>query len=1234
MELQAIFTKTSRGISEVKNRSARLPRNLLNVLTLIDGKSTLDRLLRESKLGEMKFEQAISRLEEEGFIRVFTVTQRDVDMTPAVTRPRRPRPGVADGLDELDFSAIARSALEERTEGESQGTPRGLVTQSHGDSDVAATDIEARRIAEAALKAQAAAEAKAKAEEEARARAEAQARVEMEARARMAAEAEARAKAAARARLEAHMKVEAERKARTEAEQRAEEERRAREALEARLETERATRAEAEKAAREEAERRTREEADIRLAEEARIREEAERRAREAAERQAREELETRLSEERAAREEGERRAREQAEQRAREEMELKLSAERRTREDLEARLAAEQKAKEEAEKRAREAAENKAREEAERRMREEEERRAYEESERRAQEAFEMRLAAERKAREEAERRVQEEAALRQKEDAERRAMEEAERQAREEAERRAAEEAERRAQEEAQHRAREAAERKIREDLEAKLAAERKAREDAEQRAHEEAELRARMELEEAERQAQEEAERRMREEAERQARAEEALRQQEEVERRILQEAERQAAEEANARKEEEETERQAEADAQRLGQEDAACLIDSEPDHAESEPCEEAATPEREACAVTSSAPPNQPVQPNAGAPRPEVEASEGSSPEVSPAAPTEPILNDVVSLFQVDLAALDARERQLRQEEEEALRVEADRHAHELAGDDDPSQQEARDEVVRRTREAEEAARQIAEEADRAAQEEASRQQEKEESRRRQEEEQRAQEERTRQASAERAEREQRLREEAERRDREEAAARAEAETARKAEIKLQKKRAKEEERARKRADAEARKRAKAIAKAQASRSAKVAKTPAKWRKPVAISAVLFVLATIGLVHVVRLDSLVPGIERLVESAIGEPLQIGAMRAGLFPSPHFKLEGVVVGKEQDVRIASARAVPDWASIFSDRKVLSELELLSVTADGAVLDRLPKWVKPEVDRPLRAANVALREVKLVLGTHAMPPFDGDISLDATGGLAKAVLRSRDGKLTVAARNKSDRLEADFTGRGWTAPIGPGIQFDEIVGKAVVRGSEIVLSDLTARLYGGTATGHATVAWTGPWVLAGDFNASQLDLAATLKALTGQFQATGRLAASGRFTAQSAQLDGLFSEPSIEAGFKVERGEIDNMDLTRALQQAATGTPVRGGKTQFAELSGTLRVSQRNLQFRQLALSSGLLLATGSTEIVPTGDVAGRLSIELAAKPHPVRALVALSGRLSDLQLKAAR
>jgi hypothetical protein len=597
-----------------------------------------------------------------------------------------------------------------------------------------------------------------------------------------------------------------------------------------------------------------------------------------------------------------------------------------------------------------------------------------------------------------------------------------------------------------------------------------------------------------------------------------------------------------------------------------------------------------------------------------------------------------VLGDVASLFEVDLDALDARERQLRAEEEEALKVDAERHARELAAKEQ-ADDEAREDARRREieagesarRAAEEAARMVAEEAERAAQEEARKRQEEEEARRRQEEDLRI---REMAARREKAEKEQRIREEAERRDREETAARARAEAERNAEIKLQKKLAKEEQKARKRAEAEERKRAKEAAKAEAHRAIKAPRQPAKWRKPVAVSAVLSIVAAVGLLHVLQFDSLVPGVERLAASAIGEPVKISSVGGGLFPLPHIKLGGVVVGKEQDIRIASARAVPAWSSFFSDQKVLSELELQSVTVDENALRRIPAWLNPANGKALRTSKVILQDVKLSGTAIALPPFDGDVILDSGGALVKAALRAQDGKLRIGLQNKADHLEAEFAARGWALPVGPRIEFDEISGKAVVQGEQMILSDVNGRLFGGTATGNATLRWGGSWSLAGQFSASQLDLAAALKAFTGQFHATGRLTASGRYAAESASLQGLFIEPTVDAAFKAERGEIDNMDLARALQQAAAGKPVRGGKTQFAEFSGVLKTSGNSVQYRQLALSSGLLLANGSTEVVSTGDVAGRINVELAAKPNPIRALIALSGKLSDLQLKASR
>jgi membrane protein involved in colicin uptake len=1187
MDPNAIYTKTPRGVSEVKHRAARLSRNLLSVLTLIDGKSPVGQLLQSAKLPEIKFRGAINELEEEGFIRVAaTGSEIRGEPAPAGVANRLPAARNA-GLDELDFTSMTRSALADRN-GNARA-PALVGTAPPSAAPIAAGEVggapdaearagserEIRRLSDQLARAKEAAEAHEKAEAEARVRAEAQMRAEAEARARMAAEVDARMKAEARARLEVHRKAEAEKKARAEAERRAEEERKAREMLEARLESERQAREEAERKARGDAERREKEEAESRVAAERKARETEEQLAREAAERRA---AEARLAEERQARGEAEHRAREEAQAIARKEIEAKLADERRAREALEAKLADEREAKHQAERRAREEAEQREKDEAERREREESERSAREAAERKAREELEAKLAAECKA----------------KEEAERKALAEAERHAREEAESRAREEVERKAREATEQQAKEQAHRWAAEE------AQRKAEAGAERHAREEAERHA---TEEAARHAQEAAEQAARAEAEAKALADAADLAQAAAPTRSVGEAE--------------------------LAQETAAATLTGEEATGSAaelvlEPCGPLSAPghdeqgsETESTRLLAPC-----IDLSTNVAETSAAAEENKAPQPTAAVPSEPGLGEGGSLFVIDLDALDAQERQLRAEEEEKLRVEAQRHAREVEAREG-AEREAREHAELLQRESEEIARRTVEEAERQAQEEERRQREEEERRGREESARKAREEQERQ-----------LREEAERRDREDAEARTRADEARKAEEQEARRRAREEEKERKQREADAKADATARTKVDAKREGRGAKKASKWSRPVALSAIVLVLGALGLLHVVPLTGYGPAMEELAASALGEPVKIGSVHAALLPYPHFKLEGVTVGKEQNLKIASVRAVPELSTLFGPQKTLSVLELQSVNADPEVLRRAPSWIRTDVPRSLRVSKVVLREVKIDTARTPLPTFDGEVSLNENNALVKASFRTQNGDLKVDLRNRSDELEAEFTARGWKPPIGPGLQFDEIAGKVRAASGAITFSDVSARLYGGSATGHGRLTWNGPWSLTGEFSTRQLDLVTALKAFTGQFRATGRIDASGRYTMQSAALDRLFGEPQVEAAFKVERGELENVDLTRALQQAAAGTPVRGGKTQFAELSGTVSVSGKRYQYRQLALASGILIAHGTTDLVASGDLAGRVNLELSAKPNPIRAVLAVSGKLADPQLRPSR
>lgn len=468
MDLNTVFTKTSKGAMEVAGKSRDLSREQSRILTLVDGKSTIGEILdKAGRMSQGKLEQLLGALASEGFIRILrgggqTHLAEELGFSSTII------------VDEANTQAFfeAQVAHERRTRKREENEKAykeqerdELLAELKAETEAAAREKadQERKQAEAAAKANAEAEQKARlaaeqqAAEHARRGAESKAKEDAELKA--AAEAKVRAEAEARMREAeaARRKVEEEKqlleRQLEEAKLEAELESRAKRRLEARAREEEETRQRMEAEARakleEEARRRAEAEEKARAEAEARKRAEEAAKTQAEAERKAREEAEARAKAEAQARAEAEQRARQEAEAKARAQQE----AERRAREEEAARQRAEAEARDraEAERQAKQEAEAKARMDEEARrveaeIKEATERAVREEAEAKAREMAEKE-AAERKTRELAEERIRAEAAAAEREEERRRAKAAAENHARLEAEeaRRRAEEQER---------------------------------------------------------------------------------------------------------------------------------------------------------------------------------------------------------------------------------------------------------------------------------------------------------------------------------------------------------------------------------------------------------------------------------------------------------------------------------------------------------------------------------------------------------------------------------------------------------------------------------------------------------------------------------------------------------------------------------------------------------------------------------------------------------------------
>src|SRR5688572_21876437 len=159
MHPQTIFTKTPKGILEIKNKTIRMPRDLGLLFLAVDGKCTVAELSRKAAMDEVSLQRGLDKLLTDGYVKVYS--------QPA--EAPRAAPPSADDLD-LDFTSpevVAQLNDEARTRARAQA-------EATARADVAArAAAEAKARQEAEAKAYALAQAKAKVEAEGKTRAEA-----------------------------------------------------------------------------------------------------------------------------------------------------------------------------------------------------------------------------------------------------------------------------------------------------------------------------------------------------------------------------------------------------------------------------------------------------------------------------------------------------------------------------------------------------------------------------------------------------------------------------------------------------------------------------------------------------------------------------------------------------------------------------------------------------------------------------------------------------------------------------------------------------------------------------------------------------------------------------------------------------------------------------------------------------------------------------------------------------
>ncbi|MEO7727613.1 MAG: AsmA family protein [Burkholderiales bacterium] len=380
----------------------------------------------------------------------------------------------------------------------------------------------------------------------------------------------------------------------------------------------------------------------------------------------------------------------------------------------------------------------------------------------------------------------------------------------------------------------------------------------------------------------------------------------------------------------------------------------------------------------------------------------------------------------------------------------------------------------------------------------------------------------------------------------------------------------------------------------------------------KWLKRSLIALVVLLVIAAAIPFFITLDNYIPRIEKEASAKLKEPVTIKSIKFSALPTPHITVDGITVGKTEDIKLGKVTVTPELFSLFSATKVIRSIELNSLVLTQKAIDKIPVWSKSDdaAAPPLaRIESIRLENALVKLDKTNFGPFDGNVSLNAKGEPVEARITTQDGKLKISVKPDKSNYLVDMSAKSWKPPFGPPIEFDELIIKGVATLNNADFSEISAKLYGGTVNGKGTAAWQKGMQVKGSFDVNQVELKSLVPLVSPGTNMSGRLTAKPVFSAAAADPNKLLHALHLETPFDVHNGVLHGIDI----QQAATNLikqGASGGETRFEKLSGHLVRDRGAHQFTHLNIASGSLAADGNVTISPKQELSGRVNAQVKA------------------------
>jgi len=402
----------------------------------------------------------------------------------------------------------------------------------------------------------------------------------------------------------------------------------------------------------------------------------------------------------------------------------------------------------------------------------------------------------------------------------------------------------------------------------------------------------------------------------------------------------------------------------------------------------------------------------------------------------------------------------------------------------------------------------------------------------------------------------------------------------------------------------------------------------------KHRKPlplgkiVAALVVLLVIAVAALPYFWPMQDVVRKVETDLSAQLQQKVHIGTMKAALLPLPKVELQDVSVGSAQELKAGSVVLNLGLSALFSDVKTISKAEISNLVLSAGSFDKALGWLHAAASNPKHPMAQAVLQQVRIDGEIKLPLVSGKTEMDAQGRIAKVMLSSEDGKLSVELKPQQSRWQVALSVREGSLPLLPDIKFTEFNAKGETGENEINFSEMDGRLYGGMMQGNAKLSWHKGWKLEGRANIKMLELQ---KALS-QFGVSGEMEGNANFILRAERLAQLADTAGVEGSYLVKKGIINDIDVVETAASGRQGAA--GGRTHFDEMTGLLQVDGSGQHLRQIRMISGAFVATGSADISSGRQLSGKLSVDLKMRAGQGSLPLVLSGTADKPALRIGR